>query len=127
MHQNAHPPRPYRRPVRRAVFYTRDSSAVVPLSDQTLREGIHDLRWRLEEMLADGPSALVIDVSGLTRLSSPTIAALLWAKRRCTARGVRVTLKQPDQAMVGLLHRTGLDDVLEIQPPHDSALGKAPR
>nr|WP_246401876.1 STAS domain-containing protein [Jiangella mangrovi] len=97
------------------------------MSDQTLREGIHDLRWRLEEMLADGPSALVVDVSGLTRLSSPTIAALLWAKRRCTARGVRLTLTQPDQAMVGLLHRAGLDDVLEIHPARDSALGKATR
>jgi anti-anti-sigma factor len=109
------------------VFYTRDNSAVVPLSDQTLRDGIHDLRWRLEEMLADGPSALIVDVSGLSRLSSPTIAALLWAKRRCTARGVRVTLSHPDQAMVGLLHRAGLDDVLEIQPPGDPALRKATR
>ncbi|SDU76690.1 STAS domain-containing protein [Jiangella alkaliphila] len=127
MRQNAHPPRPQRGPARPAVFYTRGDSAVVPLSDQTLREGIHDLRWRLEEMLADGPSALVVDVSGLTRLSSPTIAALLWTKRRCSARGVRVMLSHPDQAMAGLLHRTGLDDVLDIQPPLDSALGRATR
>ncbi|WP_162605345.1 STAS domain-containing protein [Jiangella ureilytica] len=127
MHQNPPPPRPHRMPARRAVFYTRGDWAVVPLSDRTLRECIHDLRWRLEEMLADGPSALVVDVSGLTRLSSPTIAALLWAKRRCTARRVRVMLSQPDQAMVDLLHRAGLDDVLEIQPPRDSALGKATR
>ncbi len=88
---------------------------VVPLSDRTVREALHDLRWRTEEMLADGPEAVVVEVSGLTRLSSATVAALLWAKRRCTSRGVRLLLTDPDDALAGQLHRAGLDTVWDIQ------------
>lgn len=93
---------------------------VVRLSDHTVREAIHDLRWRLDEMLAAGPSTVVVDVTGLTRLSSPTIAALLWAKRRCAARGVQLVLGGPDQV---LLQRACLDGLFRTQdvPPGPDA------
>ncbi|WP_141781205.1 STAS domain-containing protein [Nocardioides albertanoniae] len=87
----------------------------MPLSDGTGREALHDLRWRIDEMLADSPRAVVVEVSGLTRLSSATIAALLWAKRRCTTRGVGLLLTDPDNALAGQLHRAGLHTVWDIQ------------
>ena len=100
---------------RGSVYYVREECVVVPLSDRTVREALHDLRWRCEEMLADGPGAVIVEVSGLTRLSSATVAALLWAKRRCASRGVGLLLVDPDDALAGQLHRAGLHTVWDIR------------
>jgi len=89
---------------------------VVSLRDDRLREPLADLRWRLDGLLASGPSTLVIDVSEVTRLSSATVAVLLWVKRRCRARGVRVVLRRPSRRNVELLRRMGLVSALECAP-----------
>lgn len=93
-----------------------DDDVVVRVTDRTVREAIHDLRWRLDTMLAGGPATLKVDVRGLTRLSSPTIAALLWAKRRCATRGVPLVLVGHDRA---LIHRAGLDGLFVLPPPDE--------
>ncbi|GGR59666.1 anti-anti-sigma factor [Nocardioides luteus] len=96
-------------------FYQLEETVVVPFSDDTCRRAIHNLRWRLAEMLAGGPEAVVVDLRGLTRFSSTTVAALLWAKRRCGTRGVPLRLRNADQALADQLRRAGLDTIWDIQ------------
>lgn len=98
-----------------ADFHQVEETVVVPFSDETCRRGIHTLRWRLAEMLAGGPEAVVVDLSGLTGFSSTTVAALLWAKRRCGTRGVPLHLRNADPALAGHLRRAGLDTIWDIQ------------
>lgn len=100
---------------RGSVYYLCDDNVVVPLSDGTVREALHDLRWRLEEILAGGPAAVIVDVAGLTRLSSVTVAALLWANRRCVTRGVRLDLSDPGGRLANQLRAAGLDTIWEIR------------
>lgn len=100
---------------RGSVYYQCDDDVVVPLSDRTVREALHDLRWRLEEILAGGPAAVVVEVAGLTRLSSVTVAALLWANRRCVTRGVRLYLSDPGGRLASQLRCAGLDTIWEIR------------
>jgi anti-anti-sigma factor len=103
-----------------ADFYPVEETVVVPFSDATCRRAIHNLRWRLAEMLAGGPEAVVIDLTGLTRFSSTTVAALLWAKRRCGTRGVPLRLQNADPALAGRLRRAGLDSIWDIQVAPDT-------
>lgn len=85
------------------------------LDDDCLRQGITDLRWRLGRLLAGGQSTLVVDVSGLDRMSSTTLAALLWVKRRCRARRVGVVVREPSRHSLEQLRRTGLMDAFDIE------------
>jgi len=65
-------------------------TVVAVLDDEAVAQGLSDLRSRLSEVLSAGDARLVVDVSGLDRISSSVVAALLWAKRKCLARGVDV-------------------------------------
>lgn len=89
---------------------------VVALDDDALAQSLGDLRSRLAEVLIDGQATLVIDVSGVERLSSATIAALLRVKRQCLTRRVRVVLRSPSSRSRDILTRGGLAAVLEIEP-----------
>lgn len=79
-----------------------------------------DLRWRLDELLPSGAPSLVVDIAGLTRLSSQTSAALLWAQRRCRLRGGQVRLLGANRRCRELLARTGLNEVFHVLP-HEEA------
>jgi anti-anti-sigma factor len=84
---------------------------VLRMDDASLFKVVADLRWRTEELLAEPHPHLVVDISGLTRLSSATLAALLWAQRYCRARGGAVRLTGPNRRNRELLARTGLAEL----------------
>lgn len=86
-----------------------------------LTESIDDLERRLEAVLAPGTRALVLDMEAVVRVSSTTVALLLWTRRRCAAHGVRVVLRHPSRRCRDQLARTGLLEVVPIEPP-DAAL-----
>lgn len=92
-----------------------DDDAVVWLEDGRLTEGIAELRWGLEDLLSNGESTLVIDVSRVERLTAASVAAMLWAKRRCMARRVRVVLRNPSRRSVHMLRRTGLQGAIDME------------
>ncbi len=83
------------------------------LDPADLRAGLGFLRWRLGRVLDEGPTVLVVDVSGLPTLSSATVAALLRARRLCLARGGRLVLRNPRRAVTAALQRSGLEDLFE--------------
>lgn len=94
---------------------------LVVLDDPTLLRGLGDLRWRLDHLLVGHPPVLVVDISALSRLSSATLAALLWAHRTCRRRGGRVLLRGPNKRCHDLLTRTGLLDLFAVDGVDDGA------
>jgi anti-anti-sigma regulatory factor len=94
------------------------SSQVVgrPVDDVLVRvgddaaEALVSLRTRLRAHAAAGGRVAVVDVSGLSRVSSATLTGLLVAKRRCRALGVRLEVRGAAPAVHGLLYRAGLLD-----------------
>jgi anti-anti-sigma regulatory factor len=89
--------------------------AQVRLDDAQLDEGVASLRWLLLELLASGAVSIVVDVRGV-RLTPAAARALLAAHRACRRRGGGVTLRGPSSASTGMLRRTGLWRVLDVQP-----------
>ncbi|HRI97683.1 MAG TPA: STAS domain-containing protein [Nocardioides sp.] len=94
----------------------RADHTVLALPDAGLSEMIDDLYGRLELALEHGPRALVVDISAIGRLSSTTIAALLWTRRRCAARGTEMLLRRPSRRSWDRLRRFGLLGVLVVEP-----------
>lgn len=108
-------------PVRSA---TNDSSGgderravVVRLDQTTLPSGLVELRSAVVAVVRSGARVLVVDVSGLDRLSSPTVTALLWARRRCRVQGSAVVLRGVTRRRMRLLRRTGLADLFDLESP----------
>ncbi len=91
-----------------------ESTGRLVLDDDGLLRGLSDLRWSFDDLLPAGANRLVVDVRGLTRLSSQTLAALLWAQRRCRVRGGQVRLLGANRRCRDLLQRTGLDQVFDV-------------
>jgi anti-anti-sigma regulatory factor len=81
-----------------------------------------DLRWRLHSLILDGATGLVADMSLSRRMTSTTLATLLYAHRRCRARGGGVTIRGADPATVEFLRRHGLHRVFRIENPRAEAL-----
>lgn len=98
----------------RALPPTGSASGWLVLDDARWLQGVADLRWRIDELMPPGAASLVVDIGGLSRLSSGTLAALLLAQRRCRVRGGQVLLIGANRRCRDLLARTGLDDVLHV-------------
>lgn len=92
-----------------------DQRVCVALTDERMAQGLGDLRWHLPTLLAGGTNTLVIDLSAVARLSSTCVATLLWVKRSCQPRHVRVVLADPTDRTLDVLTRTGLASVFEIE------------
>lgn len=99
--------------------------AVLALRDGDRALTLDALRIRLGVLLEPGPSTLVLDLSGVQRLSSDGFDGLLWLHRRCAGRAVRVVLREPSRHSVDLLRRAGLLAVLPIEGAEQP--GRPPR
>lgn len=92
-----------------------DQTVCVALRDERIAQGLNDLRWHMSSLLAGGTNTLVIDVSNVARLSSTCVATLLWVKRTCQARRIRVVLLDPTDRTLDVLRRTGLATLFDIE------------
>ena len=86
-----------------------DDEVLVRVGDDPA-EALASLRPRLRAHAMAGGRVAVVDVTGLTRVTSATLTALLVAKRRCRALGVRLELRGATPQVHGLLYRAGLLD-----------------
>src|SRR5689334_14512898 len=66
---------------------------VVTLDDAELPSGLHALHRAAGFGVTSGARLLVVDLSRLGTLSSPTVTALLAAQRRCGQHGRTVVLR----------------------------------
>jgi len=90
---------------------------VVVLDAALVAGGLIDLRSRVQDVVLSGVRTIIVDVSQLDCLSSAMLTALLWAQRRCRARGGTVLLREPSRRSTDMLRRTGLWNVLAIEGP----------
>ena len=63
-------------------------AVVVELREPPLAHDLSRLRSQLAQSLMRGPGGVTVDLATVDRISSPTVAALLWARRSCAIRGV---------------------------------------
>ena len=92
-----------------------EDEIVVALDQALLTDGLADARWMLHDALLSGARRIIVDLSGVERLSSPALASFLWAHRICRARGGGVVLRGADRKTRDVLHRTGLWRVLRLE------------
>lgn len=64
------------------------STVTVHLQERTLTADLSLLRSEVARSVLHGRGGITIDVSGVDQISSPTIAAILWARRSCAARQI---------------------------------------
>lgn len=85
----------------------RDAVVVVwgPCMSESL---LGEMKERLPLLLDTPPAAVVVDLSGMTRLSSGAVAALLWVGGVCRRRGVPVRLVHVPRWCVRTLRDAGL-------------------
>lgn len=88
----------------------------IHLDDSLFADGLADVRWLLHDALLAGARMLVVDLSRVQTLSSTAVASFLWAHRICRARGGTVVLRGANRRTLDLLHRTGLERVLRLEP-----------
>ena len=88
------------------------SQVVVRLEDHTVLRTLSELRWHLDARFGRVEPQLVVDLSGLSHLTSPGVAALLWARRWCRCRGGDLLLRGTD-GRHQLLAQTGLRDLFD--------------
>jgi anti-anti-sigma factor len=93
-----------------------DEEVLLSVTDDTLRDGVADLRWMLHDALLAGARRVVVDLGGVHTLSSSAVASLLSAHRTCRARGGAVVLRGANRRTQDLLSRTGLWRVLRLEP-----------
>lgn len=90
------------------------TAPVVALADLDLSSGTAPLRWELREAVLAGARNVVVDLHGVTSLSSAAVSALLNAHRMCRSRGGTVELVGCERQVLELLHRTGLWRVFTV-------------
>jgi anti-anti-sigma factor len=98
-----------------AEFAATGDEVTIHLDDALLADGLADVRWLLRDALLAGARRLVVDLSGVTSLSSSTVACFLWAHRICRARGGAVVLRGANRRTEDLLRRTGLWLVIQLE------------
>ncbi len=104
---------------------TGEGAVTVVLQPGDPANGVVDLRQVVACVLG-GARTLVVDASRIDHLSSTVITALLWAQRRCGARGGSVVVRDPSRRSLEMLVRTGLKDVLDVERAGSPAPGATP-
>ena len=102
------------RPAAQPVEVSADE-VTIHLEDALFADGLADVRWLLHDALLAGARLLVVDLTRVQHLSSTAVASLLWAHRICRARGGTVVLRGANRRTLDLLHRTGLERVLQLE------------
>ncbi|MBI5104477.1 MAG: STAS domain-containing protein [Solirubrobacterales bacterium] len=77
---------------------------------------------RLQECIADGKTAVVLDLTDVAFIDSTGLSVLLNALRRVTRRGGRMALVCTNPTVLRLFEITKLDTTFDIQPSLDAAL-----
>lgn len=103
------------------------SYVTVALDDEsTPSQPTGDLMSRLRPLFNEGLTTVLVDISRAHRLSSDTVAALLWARREASARGGRVVLHAPNRRSAALVSRSVLGGLFEVDDTATPSLWRHP-
>ncbi len=92
----------------------RADSLTLVLDDRDLAEPT-ELRWHVLQHVLAGRRTVIVDVAGVTHLSSTSVAALLNLHRVLRTRRGRLLVRRPSTAAREFLEHTGLHRVLHLQ------------
>lgn len=99
----------------------------VTLDDEsTASRATENLTSRLRELFKEGLTTVLVDISRAQRLSSDTVAALLWARREAAARGGRIVLHAPNRRSAALVSRSVLGGLFEVDETATPSLWRHP-
>jgi len=93
----------------------------------TVRGEIHvstaqEFALRLEEAIARGAPALVLDLTAVTFIDSTGLSVLLNGQRSVTLRGGRLAIAVSNPTVLRLFEITRLDATFELRPTCEEAL-----
>lgn len=95
---------------------TTDDAVVVRVEGELDMASAPRLGRVLNTALDDGASALSLDLTELSFLDSTGVRVLISAHRRATDQGCAFTLARPTRSVRRVLHLTGVDQLLVIEP-----------
>jgi anti-sigma B factor antagonist len=86
------------------------------------------LRDRLDEAIGNGPTGVIVDLSGATFLDSSILGALLEARRQALEKSLGYVVclgEEPEPGVARILEITGLVPVFPVVRTRDEALNTA--
>ncbi|MBL8879986.1 MAG: STAS domain-containing protein [Phycisphaerales bacterium] len=95
---------------------------LVRLSGSASIEESEELRITLNQLVSDSAPNLVLDLSGLTYITSVGIGALVAAHHRTKKLSGRIVMVNPSPAIQRLLTLIHIDRLIDVFPTTDAAL-----
>ena len=84
--------------------------------------GAEELESKLTEVIEEGPSAVVVDLSEVTFLDSMVLGVLVQGLKRLRARGGRLRVVVPRTEVRRIFELTHLDRLFELDSTREEAL-----
>jgi anti-anti-sigma factor len=100
-----------------------EQTVEVHLHDETLLPDLRELRGQVARLLVTGHGSVNVDIGSVARLSSATVAVLLWAKRCCMVQGVEMRVRNPSPRNLDVMRRCGMLEVLDRSKPTEHEVG----
>ena len=105
------------------AFEERGGATVVRLSGRlTLGPALEDLRNSVEALLADGRSAIVLDLDELSYIESAGLGEIVACRRLVREGGGRLVLARPRGKVRDVVQLTRIDQLIETFSGLDEAL-----
>ena len=103
---------------------TRDMTqpSIIELTGRIDNATSADIETRINAALDGEPSALVLDFSGVTFVSSIGLRVLLLAAKRCRKQNARLALHSVSPQIVDLFGVSGLTRIFPVHDSRDAAL-----
>jgi anti-sigma B factor antagonist len=99
-----------------------DRTTVIAVSGEIHVSTAPEFSRLLNASIAEGKTAVVLDLSGVEFIDSTGLSVLLNALRRVTRRGGRMALVCSNPTVLRLFEITRLDSTFDIQPSVDTAV-----
>ena len=99
-----------------------DSGYVVSVAGEVDVATAPDLRERLHEAIAEGPTVLVVDLLGVTFIDSTALGVLIDALKRSEAVGAAMRIVVSEPRILKVFTITGLTDIFAIRASRQEAM-----
>ena len=93
-----------------------DTEAILVLAGEIDLSCVCDLRDVARDTLARRPERLVIDVAGVTFITSSVLGALIRISGSARNQGTAFALRNPTPIVLRLLRLSGLETILPVEP-----------
>jgi anti-sigma B factor antagonist len=100
------------------------STAVISVEGELHVSTAPEFSRALNASIADGRTAVVLDLTGVAFIDSTGLSVLLNALRRVTRRGGRLSIACANPTVLRLFEITRLDSTFDIEPDVDAAIAR---